>query len=214
MQHHLYKSTGASLVSGSMLVIITMVLHPSGGSLQRIVDISKTITIAHGLAIFSLPFVLFGCYGLSRYLKDKYHLTTLALIIMSFGLMAAMFAALFNGLTLPYFLGLYSDSLSSNETVLKPIANFSFSINKPLDYIFIIACCVSIFIYSVVIAVEGKFSKWIGYFGIVILLFSLLGLISGFVFTSLTGFRIFTFTLAAWILVTGVMLARVEPQDA
>ncbi len=208
MQDHLYKSTGISLISGSLLIIATMVLHPSGGSMERIVNISSTIMSAHSLAIFSLPFVLFGFYGLSKGLSDKYQLSTLALMIMGFGLIAAMFAALFNGLTLPYFLGQYSESLEQNADVLRPIATFSFSVNKPLDYIFIVGCCLSIFLYSGLIVTENKLPKWIGYFGMVILILSVLGLITGFVFTSLTGFRIFTFTIAAWILASGVSLAK------
>lgn len=212
MQKHLYNSTGISLISGSLLVIATMVLHPSGGSLERIASITGIIASTHSLAIFSLPFILFGFYGLSHRLSDKYQLSTLALMIMGFGLIAAMFAALFNGLALPYFLGEYSESLEQSADILRPIANFSFSINKPLDYIFIIACCLSVFIYSGIIAVEHKLPKWIGYFGVGLLILCILGLLTGFVFTSLTGFRIFTFTLAAWILAAGVVLIKSKSQ--
>lgn len=158
---------------------------------------------AHALAIFSLPITLFGFYGLTLMLLDKWRLSVLAFMIMSFGLIAAMFAALFNGLALPYFLNQYADSLEENIEVLKPISNFSFAINIPLDYIFIIACCLSIFVYSTIGLTARKGSKWIGYLGILIIFFAVIGGVTGFVFTSLTGFRIFTFSIVAWILLSG-----------
>jgi len=208
MENHIYKSTSISLILGALLIIATMVLHPSGGSIEYIIKISKTITFAHSLAIFSLPILLFGFYGLTINLLDKWKLSILAFIFISFGLVAAMFAAIFNGLTLPYFLNQYSEKLEENIEVLKPIANYSFAINIPLDYIFIVACCLAIMIYSIVILLENKFPKWIGYLGVFIVAFSIIGGLTGFIFTSLTGFRIFTFSIAIWILSSGALLYK------
>ncbi|WP_438422772.1 hypothetical protein [Aquimarina macrocephali] len=211
MKNHFYKSTGISLISGALLIIITMVLHPSGGGIEHIIKISKTIMIAHSLAIFSLPIILFGFYGLTICILDKWRLSILAFIIISFGLIAAMLAALFNGLVLPYFLNQYSNRLDDNLEMLKPITNFSFSINIPLDYIFIIACCIAILIYSVIVLIEDKLPKWIGFLGVFITLFAIIGGLTGFVFTSLTGFRIFTFSIAAWVLSSGLHLIKHKP---
>ncbi|TXD84531.1 hypothetical protein ESY86_05590 [Subsaximicrobium wynnwilliamsii] len=208
MENQYYKSTSISLIVGALLIIVTMALHPSGGSIEHIIKISKTIKIAHSLAIFSLPIILFGFYGLTIRLLDKWRLSILAFIIISFGLVAAMFAAIFNGLTLPYFLNQYSERLEENIEVLKPITNYSFAINIPLDYIFIVACCLTIMIYSIIILLENKLPKWIGYLGVFIVLFSIIGALTGFIFTSLTGFRIFTFSIAAWILSSGVLLYK------
>lgn len=211
MKNHFHKSTGFSLISGAILIIVTMVLHPSGGSIEHIIKISKTITIAHSLAIFSLPIILFGFYGLTISLLDKWKLSILAFIIISFGLIAAMFAAIFNGLTLPYFLSQYSEKLEENIEILKPITNYGFAINTPLDYIFIIACCTSILVYSIIILLENKFPKWIGYLGVFITIFAIIGGLTEFVFTSLAGFRIFTFSIAAWILSSGTLLIKYNP---
>ena len=208
MENHFYKSTSISLILGALLIIITMVMHPSGGSIEHIINISKTITVAHSSAIFSLPIILFGFYGLTLKLLDKWKLSILAFIIISFGLVAAMFAALFNGLTLPLFLNQYSERLEENIEVLKPITNYSFAINIPLDYIFIIACCLAIMIYSIIILLENKFPKLVGYLGVLIVLFSIIGGLTGFIFTSLTGFRIFTFSIAVWILSSGALLYK------
>jgi tetrahydromethanopterin S-methyltransferase subunit C len=208
MEKHFHKSSGISLITGSLLIIATMGLHPTGGSIEYIIKITKSITATHSLAIFSLPLLFFGFYGLTNALLDKWKLAKLGLIIMGFGLIAAMFAALINGLTLPYFLGKYENSIAENADMLKLIINYGFAINKPLDYIFIIATCLAITIYSLLIVSSNKLPKWIGYFGISLILFAIIGLLTGFVFSNLIGFQIFIFGIATWFLATGISLIK------
>lgn len=208
MGKHFHKSSGISLITGSLLIIATMGLHPTGGSIEYIIKITKSITATHSLAIFSLPILFFGFYGLTNALLDKWKLAKLALIIMEFGLIAAMFAALINGLTLPYFLGKYENNIAENSNMLKLIINYGFAINKPLDYIFIIATCLAITIYSLLIVSSDKLPKWIGFFGLSLIVFAIIGLLTGFVFSNLIGFQIFIFGIATWFLATGITLIK------
>ncbi len=80
--------------------------------------------------------------------------------------------------------------------------------NKPMDYVFIAAFCLSVTIYSIMMIRTRKFPVWIGYFGLLLMILTIAGALSGFVFTSLFGFRIFVFSLAGWILVTGYFLTK------
>jgi hypothetical protein len=210
MGKHFHKSSGISLITGSLLIIATMGLHPTGGSIEYIIKITKSITATHSLAIFSLPILFFGFYGLTNALLDKWKLAKLALIIMEFGLISAMFAALINGLTLPYFLGKYKNNIAENSDMLKLIINYGFAINKPLDYIFIIATCLAITIYSLLIVSSDKLPKWIGFFGLSLIVFVLIGLLTGFVFSNLIGFQIFIFGIAIWFLATGISLIKTK----
>lgn len=210
MGKHFHKSSGISLITGSLLIIATMGLHPTGGSIEYIIKITKSITATHSLAIFSLPILFFGFYGLTNALLDKWKLAKLALIIMEFGLISAMFAALINGLTLPYFLGKYENNIAENSNMLKLIINYGFAINKPLDYIFIIATCLAITIYSLLIVSSDKLPKWIGFFGLSLIVFVLIGLLTGFVFSNLIGFQIFIFGIAIWFLATGISLIKTK----
>jgi hypothetical protein len=210
MEKHFHKSSGISLITGSLLIIATMGLHPTGGNIEYIIKITKSITATHSLAIFSLPLLFFGFYGLTNALLDKWKLAKLGLIIMGFGLIAAMFAALINGLTLPYFLGKYENSIAENADMLKLIINYGFAINKPLDYIFIIATCLAITIYSLLIVSSDKLPKWIGFFGLSLIVFVIIGLLTGFVFSNLIGFQIFIFGIAIWFLATGISLIKTK----
>ena len=58
------KGAGLSLIVGSLLMIVTMVLHPVGGDFNHLVKIFTMGKIAHGIAILSLPFVTYGFWGL------------------------------------------------------------------------------------------------------------------------------------------------------
>ncbi len=208
MKKQFYTTAGISLSTGSLLAITTMVLHPSGGTLEDVISQAPQMQIAHAIAIACIPFMLFGFYGLSDILLGQRKLSKLALISATLGLFSAMLAALFNGLILPNFLNEYSANLDENETVLNIIASYGFSINKALDYVFIVALIFGILIYSILIIKTQKISKYLGYFGLLILIFSIIGGLTGFTFTSLIGFRIFVFSVAVWILCSGILLIQ------
>lgn len=213
MKNQHSKSSGSALIFGSLLIVATMILHPSGGNIEHIIKISNIIMITHAMAIFCLPIISYGFYGLTNMLLDKNGISILAFIIISFGLIAVMFAAVFNGLVLPQFAVAYSDSVHENINVLRLIIDYGFSINKSLDYVFITACCLSIILWSGLIIRSLNFPKWIGYFGMALIICALISVLSGIGFTSLIGFRIFVFGLVGWILAAGSILIKSKEVD-
>ncbi len=76
------RSSGTALLLGSLLMIITMGLHPAGGSIEHLIRISPVIIITHSLAIVSIPFMLFGFWGLTKMLYGQPLLSTFAFIII------------------------------------------------------------------------------------------------------------------------------------
>ena len=205
-----YKSTGILLITGSLLASITMVLHPTGGNMQHISNIATSLQITHALAIFCLPCILFGFYGITHKLSDVWRVSTLAFIITAFGLFAVMLSAVFNGLVLPSFLIEYSENIAQHNTIL----HYGFTINKAFDYVFIISLCLAITIYSIIIITSKKLSKWIGYLGIIIMILAIVGATINFVFASLTGFRIVIFSIVAWTVYSGVALITSKKQSS
>lgn len=208
MENHFQRSSGFCLIVGSFLLIVTMVLHPSGGSIEHILKIRDVIVVSHSLAIFSLPFVGFGFYGLSMSLLTSSKISLLSFFIAVLGLIAAMLAATINGLTLPLFVSAYSGEVEQNLDVLKPILRYGFSINKPMDYIFIAASCLSMGIWSVLIIRDATFPRWTGYYGLLLLVLGVAGVVVRFNFIDLFGFRVFVFGLVSWVVSMGVFLIR------
>jgi hypothetical protein len=205
MEKEFSKTTGFSLIVSAILLIVTMVLHPSGGSIEHILKIKGVLMGSHSLAIFSLPFVGFGFWGLSVTLQTKNYLSMLGFIMSCFGLVAGMIAATINGLTLPLFI-----SNDPNENLdlntLKLILTYGKYINIPMDYIMISMLSFAIVIWSFLIIRTGLFPKWIGYFGLLLISFGILGIFLQFNFANLFGFRIFIFGMATWIIGMGYFM--------
>ena len=204
MEKEFSKTTGFSLIISAILLIVTMVLHPSGGSIEHILKIKGVLMGSHGLAIFSLPFVGFGFWGLSVALQTKNHLSTLGFIVSCFGLVAGMIAATINGLTLPLYISNAPNTLDSNT--LKTILAYGKYINIPMDYIMIVSLSFAIAVWSFLIISTSLFPKWIGYFGLLLIGFGISGIFLQFNFANLFGFRIFIFGIASWIIGTGYFL--------
>jgi hypothetical protein len=204
MEKEFSKTTGFSLIISAILMIITMVLHPSGGSVEHILKIKGVLMGSHGLAIFSLPFVGFGFWGLSNVLQTKSQLSMLGFMMSCFGLVAGMIAATMNGLTLPLYVSNAPDALDPNT--LKAILTYGRYINIPMDYIMIVMISCGIAIWSFLIVRTDLFPKWIGYFGLLLISFGILGIFLQFNFANLFGFRIFIFGMASWIIGIGYFM--------
>jgi hypothetical protein len=204
MEKEFSKTTGVSFIVSAILMIVTMVLHPSGGNIEHILKIKGVIMGSHGLAIFSLPFVGFGFWGLSVSLQTKSHLSMLGFIMSCFGLVAGMVAATMNGLTLPLYISNAPNTL--NPDTLKAILTYGRYINIPMDYIMIAMLSFGIAIWSFLIVSTGLFPKWMGYFGLLLIGFGILGIFLQFNFANLFGFRIFIFGMASWIILMGYFM--------
>lgn len=204
------RASGICLLLGSILATLTMVLHPMGGDIEHIVKIKRVLMFSHAIAIFCLPFIGFGFWGLSNILKTKSKMSLLAFFILLFGLIAAMTAATINGLVLPKF----ASSFRADEndiSVLKQIISYGHAINISMTYIVITALSLSIGIWSFLIILTNQIPKWLGYFGLAIIAFGLLGIFFQFKFTDIFGFRTFVFGLVSWIIAVGFNMLR-EPR--
>jgi hypothetical protein len=206
MENQFQKKSGISLMFGSALMVATMVLHPAGGSIAQILKMLNIIIIAHSLAIFTLPFVAFGFYGLTISLLGKSQLSMLSFIIICFALIAGLMAASINGLAIPIFLSKVVKDISYDENLVKSLLNLAFSLNKAMDYVFVVGCSVSMGIWSSLIIKGTFFPKWLGYYGILLIVFAVIAASLSFSFINLFGFRIFIFGMVSWIIGIGYFL--------
>jgi hypothetical protein len=204
-----YRLSGFSLVIASILMVATMMLHPTGGSIEHIIKMAKIAIIAHSLAILSMGFIGFGFYGVSKLLLTDNKLSYLALSFASFSLVAAMFAAVFNGLVLPMYVLKYVSRTSEETNTIRLIINYGFTINKALDYLFIVGLSVAMFIWSILIIKTKILSKWIGYWGIVLPIICFIGIFFQFNFISVTHFTIYILCIVSWIISVGISLIKI-----
>lgn len=203
------KSSGVSLIIGSFLFIVTMILHPVGGTIEQIQQRAVIAIVAHSLAILSLPFVAFGFYGLALALESKGRLSFLAFVIACFGLVAVMIAAAINGLTLPFYVLHNSDDIAQNLPAAKLIIRYGSSFNKAMDFIFIAGLGLAIALWSFLLVLrQERLVKWLGFYGFFLVCIGILAAFAQYNFIHLGSFRLVVFGIASWIIGVAVLLTK------
>lgn len=207
------KNAGYALLTGCLLITVTMVLHPAGGNVETILKIKTLIMSTHALAVLSMPFCMMGFRGLTKLLGSERFLSFSAYAISVFGLIAAMCAGTVNGFVLPLFVQRYAGADTATVETIKPVLRYASSLNHGFDYIFIGAMCLSILFWSIVMLQVNKCSQWLAWLGIVIFVAAVAMLLGGFVFVDLYGFRVFVFSIVTWIIWAGVCLIRTREKN-
>jgi hypothetical protein len=202
------KSAGIALIAGSLLMVVTMVLHPMGGNLEHLIKTARVIIISHTIALLAIPFLAVGFWGLTKKLGTNNFLSVTAFSMVLFGLIAAMIAAAINGLALPIFIQQYKDAPSDITAPLKQVLRNNISINQAFDFVFMGAISLSTLFWSIAILITKEISQWIGYFGIILFVIVIGMLISGFVFVNLNGFRLYILANVIWFGVIAIVLIR------
>lgn len=202
------KSAGLSLLIGSFLMIVTMILHPVGGDFDHLLMILNMGIVSHTIALFAIPFVAYGYWGIMMKLRDAVFLSRIGFSFMAFGLIAVMIAATLNGLVLMQLVASYADANQQVIDGLKPIFRYNHFFNLANDYIFMTAVGISTLFWSIASIKTRKFPSWTGYFGIGLVAAALLTLIMGIIFTNVAGFRVFIFGTTAWTMTMGWFLVR------
>ena len=210
MKNKIEKHAGVSMIIGALLATITMVLHPVGGNIEHLVKISPMIKTSHIIALFSVPFMLFGFWGLTRSIGFDKTFSVLAFATATLGLFAVMIAGAINGLAVPFFVENLNEANVERKEVAQMILSYGFSLNQAFDYIFIGAICEAFLLWSVAIFKEKLFPKWIAVLGVILGVGFLVALISGLVLVDLHGFRVFIFGIVIWIAAVGMVLQKTK----
>ena len=208
MEKEFQKLAGYCLIIGSVLMVFTMVLHPTGGNIEHIVKISKLAIISHSIGILSVPFIAFGFWGLAQHLNTESKLSYLAYTFIFFGLVAIMLAAALNGLILPMYTLSHQNEMGQNLETVKLILNYDTTFNAAMDYIFIVAYSIAMFLWSIIIYKTAVLPRWTGIYGFILLAFALIALYLKLNFISVTGFTIYVLGIVSWIILMGWLMVK------
>ena len=105
------KQAGVALIVFTILILFTMVFHPTGGNFQHLLMIIPMLLITHSIAILSLPFAALGFWGLTKRIGFDNLFAVSAFAMSLVALVAALLAASTNGLILPLYVFQYKDCL-------------------------------------------------------------------------------------------------------
>ena len=205
MEKQFKKASGISLLTGAVLATITMAIHPVGGSLAEIAARKGVFIFTHSLALISIPFIAFGFWGLATALVTKSRISFLSFAVSCFGLIAVMAAGTLNGFVLPMFASNYAGS-KVDGAVLQAVRDYGWLLGSSMDYIFITGLSLAMAIWSGIMIATGQLSKWLGYYGLLIVVVTVSGLLMKFNFTNDVGFGVFIFTLVSWLIIAAMLL--------
>jgi len=148
MNYITHKQAGLSLIVFTVLLVFTMLHHPSGGSMQHLGDIATMIIITHSVAILALPFGWIGFWGLTLKLGTDRFGSVLGFAMISLGLIAVLLAGATNGLVFPIFMQHYKDAPPETMTAIDPILRYSLAVNHAFDYVYTVAIGLAVFIVA------------------------------------------------------------------
>jgi hypothetical protein len=210
------RQSGLALIAGSVGMIITMALHPSGHiPAADIEPMIRKIIAVHGLALACLPIMFLGTWGLSRRIAGENHLALIAVVTYGFGLFAIMNAGVANGLVFPVLLQRIADSAGSPQAIdgWRMIARYNFYVNQAYAQVFVAASSVAIFLWSVSIWRSRKLVRGLGIYGCLLAPVTLGALLSGRLNLDAHGFGIIVLGQAIWFMVAGKLLwgSREQP---
>lgn len=208
MNYSFERKAGIALIAFALLLVCTIILHPSGGSLEHLLNISRLIVITHTIAIFSLPIGGIGFWGLSRKIGRDHFGSMLAFAMMLLGLIAALLAAATNGLVTPIYLQHYKDASPQTISTITPMLQYGFAVNHAFDYVYTAAFSLAILCWSIAILMTKKLPVWLGWFGIALSLLTAVVFLSGTAVNNVHGLRIFVTGIVFWILLTGTVLCQ------
>jgi hypothetical protein len=206
------QHTRSILLIGAAMISIAMFIHPSGGNLARIAEITPIIVGAHVLAILSCAVMMVGFWSALNMLDHGFPYARLAMGFTAFSLLAAAIAGTINGLSLPIFVYNNQEVLSSEEADLLRIGTYIRSLNQAFDFEFIGMLCIGVFFWSLSL-LQHKIGKGVAIFGIIWSLLGALSLGTGFFITDLHVFRLFVFSAVIWFVSFALALPKAKKEN-
>lgn len=197
------RSTGASLVIGSLLGVATMVLHPVGGTMDHIRHISPMIRATHGLAIASFLVLLFGLVNLCTIAWEQRMLALLALILLATGSAFVMLAGTLNGFVLPS-LASPTDSSQLSENVA--LIRYNHALNQVFANVFIATFAAGYCALSFAFLRLAETPRWLGVLGVTIGIGCACVLVLGFNLLSVRSFGLVVGSLCLYTVIWGLYL--------
>jgi hypothetical protein len=200
--------TGLAMIVFTLLILLTMTLHPAGGNFQHLLQLVPMMIIAHAIGIVSLPVAAVGFWGLTRRLGTDHLLSISAFAFAVLGLIAATLAATTNGLVLPLYIRQYKDATAEVVDTLKPLLNYSHTVNLAFDFVYTGAFSLAILLWSIAILSTNRLPRWIGVWGILVAIASAAVVAIGIFPGSLKGFHLFVMGLVTWTIAVGMVMMR------
>ena len=205
------RLSGLALIVGSIGVIITMSLHPTGHiAAMDMESMIRKLIMVHALGLACLPVLFLGAWGLCRQLAAQARLAAIGLVLYAFALLAVMSAAVADGLITPSILHqiVASASAPSAMDTWRLIQHYNFYANQAYAQVFVAASSIAIIVWSAALLRTTSRFRGLGIYGCVVGPLVLLALFSGHLTLDAHGFGVIVLLHSIWFVTAAIFLLR------
>lgn len=139
------KKAGNALILGSLGGVLTMAIHPTGGSSHLLV----VSAIAHSLAIASVLLLFMGNFGLSRLIAAPDRLAFAAIVSFGLATVAVLIATTVSGFIMPNLLQMMTRDTPSAQSQWRITIATIFQINQAFSGVYTVLVAIAITLWSV-----------------------------------------------------------------
>ena len=206
------RISGLALIVGSLGAIVTMVLHPIGGSLRtdavRLADITTAARAVHILAIVSFCVQVFGFLGLCQALGMSRARVRAGLVAFALGWIAVIGAAIASGLLAPALIEQYQDIDATERAAMHIVYDYNAWINHTLAWIFVWSTSIGMLLWSLATLGYDRWWKATSVLGLIVGGTGLLMTFAGWIRLDVHGFGMVILGYSAWVVAVGILLCR------
>jgi hypothetical protein len=203
------KSGGAAWIAGSVMMLVTMSLHPTGHDLATAATFEHGAFMAratHALALLSLPFSFLGALALMRRLGTP--ASTLGTVFFGHALAAVMLAAIASGFVAPELFAARLASEGTTRDGFGLLLHYNSELNQACAKVYVLGSALALFSWSFAVLRTRFFAAALGWSGVLLAGACALALVSGHLRLDVHGFGAVVLGQAVWMISAGVGLWR------
>jgi hypothetical protein len=203
------RKAGIALIAGSLGGILTMAIHPTGGSsltVEQVEHLMGLSGVAHSIAMVSMLLLFLGACGLSRRTAAADRISFAAIVTYGFACVAVLIATAVSGFIIPSIMKRMARDVPAAASQWQIVIAGIFQINQAFARIFSVAASIAIILWSVSALRNGGFGRGIAIYGCVVAPLIILGIAIGYLQLDVHGMTVVWLGQAIWFIAVGYQL--------
>ncbi len=207
---------GVALTIGSVAILATMALHPTGADVlhNAASGAPNTLTRAvHALAIGAMPLLMAGMFAVTWRLRARIELAVLAYASYVLGMVAVMIAAVMSGFIATSLADAAPALIDTARDAAMQQFHYTGRLNQAFSKIYTCLVGAAFLIWSVAMRDTGAFPRALSWLGIVVGAAQLVGIASGTLPMNVHGFGAVVLAQSVWVLWVAAVLMQQRGAD-
>ncbi len=208
---------GVSLACGTVAVLATMALHPTGADTLHNAGSGTPNTLArgvHALAIGAMPLLMAGMLAVTWRLRERIELAVLAYAAYVLGVVAVMIAAAASGFIATSLVDSVPQLVGAARDATMQQLHYTGQLNQAFAKIYTALAGAAFLLWSIAMRDAGAFPRGLSWLGIVVGAAQLVGIVSDTLPMTVHGFGLVVLGQSIWVLWTAAVLMQKPRTDA